>query len=99
MRLSQEQVAAIVQTFRQVFVHGSLMLFGSRVDDAKKGGDIDIYVEPAQSYEDVFARKVTFLVELKKRIGDQKVDVVLAPYANAELRKEIEQTGVQLWQS
>lgn len=99
MRLSQKQVESIVQTFNKIFEHGHIKLFGSRLDDAKKGGDIDLYIEPAEPIEDLFSRKIAFLVELKSQIGDQKVDLVLAPFASADLKREIERTGITLCRS
>ena len=38
MRLTDQEQFAIVECFRQVFGMGDVYLFGSRVDDTKKGG-------------------------------------------------------------
>ena len=43
MRLSQRYVEVIKKQFQQFFQNGEIYLFGSRVDDSKKGGDIDLY--------------------------------------------------------
>jgi len=51
-------------------------LFGSRTDDAAKGGDIDLYIElPPEDY--AYAKKLRFWCELIKQLGDQKIDVVI----------------------
>lgn len=96
MRLSQTQIDAIVQVFQHVFSHGELLLFGSRVDDQKKGGDIDLYIQPEELMPDLVMRKVKFLSMLKSKIGDQKIDLVLAPFAPRHLKREIRDKGVVL---
>ena len=46
MRLSQYQQAVIRTTVAAVFGAGAgVWLFGSRADDGKKGGDIDVVIE------------------------------------------------------
>ena len=47
MRLTTSQIETIRQAARQNFGAGaSVWLFGSRVDDARRGGDVDLYIEP-----------------------------------------------------
>ncbi|HFU77888.1 MAG TPA: nucleotidyltransferase domain-containing protein, partial [Epsilonproteobacteria bacterium] len=45
MRLLQSEADAIKSTFLALFHSGKIYLFGSRVDDSKKGGDIDLFLE------------------------------------------------------
>ncbi len=77
MRLTQKERAAIKETFYKVFQKGEIYLFGSRVDDTAKGGDIDLFIRGCKK-EEIKEKKIKFLVELKKQIGDQKIDVVIA---------------------
>ena len=58
----------------------SLWLFGSRVDDAKRGGDIDllIVVETEAQRVEAQKREIKLLVLLKEKIGEQKIDLVFA---------------------
>ena len=44
MRLSQRYIEVIKKYFKEFFQNGEIYLFGSRVDDSKKGGDIDLYL-------------------------------------------------------
>lgn len=53
-------------------------LFGSRVDEQSKGGDIDLYIEPEiQDPAELVDAKLHFLLELHKKLGQQKIDVVI----------------------
>jgi predicted nucleotidyltransferase len=45
MRLTKEERNAICAVLRRVDPNGKVILFGSRTDDARRGGDIDIYFE------------------------------------------------------
>jgi len=79
MRLTDAQVKAIQDNFFVSFMEGDkIWLFGSRVDDSKKGGDIDLYIET--NYSDLFIvtkKEIEFIANLKKIIGDQKIDIVI----------------------
>ena len=48
MRLKENEIKAITDSFREIFSSGELYLFGSRIDDSKKGGDIDLYIKTSQ---------------------------------------------------
>lgn len=76
MRLTVQYINSIKKTATGYFgdrVH--VYLFGSRVQDDLKGGDIDLLVSTDES-KMTFINKVLFLVDLKKQLGDQKIDVV-----------------------
>ena len=55
-----------------------LWLFGSRVDDNARGGDIDLYVETADE-TGLLERRMEFQRRLFRLFGDRKVDVVIHP--------------------
>ncbi len=92
MRLSNKEIAAIKEVTRRVFGDNSMIsLFGSRTDDNKKGGDIDLFIQCKSqiSREELYQLKIKFLVQLKKIIGDQKIDV---PINGGQLSNSILET-------
>lgn len=95
MRLKKKEVAAIKEVFSQIFGIGRIFLFGSRVDENRKGGDIDLYIVPEKK-DDLLMKKLKFLVSLKKLIGDQKIDVIIAKDSKRSLEKEAVENGEEL---
>ena len=88
MRLSNFYQRAIKRCFRDLFGTGNIYLFGSRVDDSKRGGDIDLYLEIDRP--PLFDDKLKFLAKLKRVIGDQKIDVVFNEDPSRLIEKEIQ---------
>ncbi len=77
MRLGAQEVAAIKTAAKQVFGPDAVVrLFGSRVDDDRRGGDIDLHIETAQPV-DIWQVKDDFLERLFERIDEQRVDVIV----------------------
>lgn len=54
-----------------------MWLFGSRADLNKKGGYIDLYIETHKNAKQAVEAQNGFLRMLERRIGEQKIDVVL----------------------
>ena len=79
MRLSTAQIEAIKQETQHFFgAQAEVWLFGSRVDNMAKGGDVDLFVRSGMSDADrLAAARFSFLARLKRRIGDRKIDLVL----------------------
>ena len=94
MRLTQKEINSIKSTFEDVFNEGTIYLFGSRVDDSKKGGDIDLYIS-TKTKDDLVKKKIDFLVSLKRKIGQQKIDVVL-DFGQNRLIDKIAKEGIRL---
>ena len=62
MRLTEAQVKAIQDNFFVSFMEGDkIWLFGSRVDDSKKGGDIDLAVDVDLPHDEFRKKKIAFL--------------------------------------
>lgn len=86
MRLSQFQIDTIKNLAKKHFGSAtSVSLFGSRIDDHKKGGDIDLFIKNKDESVLTVEGKIHFLAELKLKIGDRKIDVV---FDNASTRQK-----------
>lgn len=101
MRLSDKQCAIIRTAVAEYFgVNAKVWLFGSRVDDAARGGDINLYIEAATDDADAIVEaKLNFLVALYKKLGDQKIDVIIRRPSFKEdlpIYQVARQTGVKL---
>lgn len=79
MRLSELQQSVIRATVAETFgTQASVWLFGSRVDDSKRGGDIDLLIQTDQVDIDALTRaEIAFLGKLQMKLGEQKIDVLL----------------------
>ncbi len=101
MRLTDQQRAIIRATVAETFGAGAgVWLFGSRVDDSKRGGDIDLLIETDQVDVDAIARaEIALLTKLQMKLGEQKIDVLL-DYPSRKIRPPIfsiaKQTGILL---
>lgn len=51
MRLRPKETQAIRQVLHDADPQGRIFLFGSRVNDEKKGGDIDVFFESSKNLE------------------------------------------------
>ena len=100
MRLKDKDIEAIKKVAKLVFGENStIKIFGSRTDDERRGGDIDLLIrcDSALSRADQYQRKINFLVQLKKIIGDQKIDVIIdSGQQNNPVFQDAYKKGVQL---
>jgi predicted nucleotidyltransferase len=75
MRISEYERETIVRAVESVDRDASVWLFGSRADDKKKGGDIDIAV-----LSDKIHDNTTEELKIKRficdNIGEQQIDIV-----------------------
>lgn len=77
MRLNNFEIQAINRIAKKYFDNDAeVFLFGSRTNDAKKGGDIDLFLKVSRQELMSLNRKVLFLSELKRNIGERKIDLV-----------------------
>jgi len=100
MRLSNHQTKAIKTAATEVFgPEAEVWLFGSRVDENRRGGDIDLYVElPELERDEIRKLESRFWMRLQRVLGERKIDIV-THVRNSPLRPIDEQarnTGVRL---
>ena len=98
MRLRDWEIEAIKRSAAESFGDGVVVrLFGSRVDDSRKGGDIDLLISLPQVADDPEA-SARFRRLLDRRIGEREIDVVcLAPdTVRGRVHREALEKGVVL---
>ena len=75
MRISDYEKEVIINSVRSVDHGARIWLFGSRVDDSKRGGDIDIGI--LSSKIDVM-EEIEIKQKICDKIGDQRIDLVVS---------------------
>lgn len=99
MRLNTDQIQAIRYAAKTTFGDdAAVWLFGSRVDDTKKGGDIDLLVRPAPAAVDqLFAKKIRMLNLLERLLGERQIDLVIEqPNDSRSIVAVAHATGIQI---
>jgi predicted nucleotidyltransferase len=99
MRLSPQSQRIIRESVRQVFgPQARVRLFGSRLNDAARGGDIDLLVELDEPVNDRERKALSLVARLQMRLGDQPIDVlVLDPQTSRRpIHEQALRTGVAL---
>lgn len=93
MRLKDYERAAILTSVRCFDASARVYLFGSRVDDTKKGGDIDLLLMSDTITSD---NKRSIKMKLYELLGEQKIDIVLAADDSDPFVKLALDSGVEL---
>ena len=93
MRLAYEEQLAISDAIRQADADAMVYLFGSRADDASKGGDIDLLV---LSKKINLMTKLEILAQLHQRLGERKIDIAIYPDATRPFPRMVMQSAVPL---
>jgi len=86
LRLSSREIELIKNSVRSTLGDVPVYLFGSRVDENKRGGDIDLYII-APTQNDLFRKTM----RLKTRLEDllyKPVDIVISKDRNRPIEQE-----------
>ncbi|WP_281648574.1 nucleotidyltransferase domain-containing protein [Parendozoicomonas sp. Alg238-R29] len=93
VRLTAKEQQAITSTVLHYDPKAQVLLFGSRTDPDKKGGDIDLLVISATLG---FADKLNILADLHGLLGEQKIDILLDKDGTGDFARTILPTAVEL---
>ena len=94
MRLTPAQIHTIKSTAQAVLGEGvQVTLFGSRVDNQQKGGDVDLYVETTRPD---LMKKIRCKVSLQDQL-DMPVDLIVKPFGDrSPIALIAKQEGIRL---
>lgn len=88
MRLSPKEIQSFIAALSPFLIHvdAELGLYGSRVDDARKGGDIDLLllVNTKKTRDQILLNQHKILAAIKKQIGEQKIDLKVATHTEID---------------
>ncbi len=99
MRLSPRTQTIIRDTAREIFgPQATTLVFGSRVDDTARGGDIDLIVQLEQPVPQRERKALQLVARLQRRLGMQPIDVLVVDPQTEILpvHEEAFRTGVRL---
>jgi len=96
MRLTIDAVHAIRNSIRDAWEDAEVWLFGSRVDDFRKGGDIDLYIEVGREVQ--MTEQLRVMSRLQRVLGERKIDLVIRTPGSSErsIFQTAKHTGVRL---
>jgi predicted nucleotidyltransferase len=93
MRISDYEKNSILNAVGEIDNEAPIWLFGSRTDDNKKGGDIDIAV---LSPKIGITEKIRIKRSICDKIGEQKIDLLVSNRGNEAFFKFAVENGIKL---
>ncbi|MFH1562438.1 MAG: nucleotidyltransferase domain-containing protein [Nitrospirota bacterium] len=95
MRISHEQIDILKKEIIAVLPDAIVYLFGSRADDNKKGGDIDIMILSNRKIS--WKEKAMIKWHYFGKFGEQKLDIISSTFKEETPFKQIVlQEGIRL---
>jgi predicted nucleotidyltransferase len=89
MRLTESDLRAIEAASREVLPPGTrVALFGSRTDDTRRGGDIDLLLEPPDPLTPAATvdLRTRLAARLYRLMGERRIDILVSPAGMADDR-------------
>lgn len=93
MRLSEYEKQSIIDTIVNIDPEAEIYLYGSRCNDNKSGGDIDIAIVSDKINK---SEKSKIRLALYDLIGEQKIDIISGKAVMSPFLKKAVKTGVLL---
>ena len=95
MRINEHQKESIINAVKNTDPEARVWLFGSRADDSKKGGDIDLAI-----YSETIHSDVMNVIKVRRyicdRIGEQRIDIVTTSDGKEAMFKLAVSQGIEL---
>ena len=95
MRISEYEKNIIVEAVKSVDPCARVWLFGSRADDSKKGGDIDIAIYSEAIKKDVM-QEISVRRYICDKIGEQRIDIVTTSDGSEAIFRLAMTEGIEL---
>jgi predicted nucleotidyltransferase len=95
MRITENEKNTIIDAVKNADPGAKVWLFGSRTDDSKKGGDIDIAILSGEINNDVM-QKIQVRRFICDRIGEQKIDIVVSTNGKEAFFRLAIEEGIEL---
>jgi len=96
MRLTKNAASSILHIVSQTCGDTEVWLFGSLVDDHKKGGDIDLYIESETEIQ--MMEQLRLMSKLQRALGFRKIDLIIRTPNSPErpIFQTAKKTGIRL---
>lgn len=82
MRIKEEEIGVFTKVLDAYLLNASakLYLFGSRVHDHQKGGDIDLLLmlQDSNQENEMKSKKSEILEKFKRELGERKIDLLIS---------------------
>lgn len=97
VRLSSAEIQTLIHATHSCFGDSAkIWLFGSRVDDTNRGGDIDLFIE-TDLISNIISSKLEMRREIWEMFGEQKIDILVRSRHEelGPMHKIAKETGVE----
>jgi predicted nucleotidyltransferase len=93
VRITEPERQALVTAIRAVYAGAKIWLFGSRVEDTKKGGDIDIAI---LSRTIKLPERMKIRQKIEDALGEQKIDIIISEDGKDPFFRLAVKTGIRI---